>query len=84
MTNILENPLIQGLVSTQQMSVCGVQRSTGLSVSKDKIRRRIVEKGTIVYSKIKKEPALKPHHKLQRMLWDQKHVIWTEMAISHI
>lgn len=73
-TNKRDDRLIQRLASTQQMSVRTVLRSSGLSVSKDTIRRRIVEKGTIVYSKMKKKPALKPHHKLQRMLFARKHM----------
>ena len=66
--NILDDHLIQRLTSTQQMSTYEVQRSSGLSASKNTIRRWIVEKETIVYSKMKKKPAQKPHHKLQRML----------------
>lgn len=77
-TNVREDRLIQRLASTQQMSVRGVQSSSGLSVSKDTIRRRILEKGTIVYSKMQKKPALKPHHKLQRLMWARKHMSYGE------
>ena len=81
MTNMEDNHLIQRLASTQQMSVREIERSSGLSVSKDLIRRRIVE--TIVHSKMRKKPTLKPHHKIQRMMWVRNHIIWIEMAISH-
>ncbi|GBL90091.1 hypothetical protein AVEN_135450-1 [Araneus ventricosus] len=50
-TNNLDNRQIQRLESTQQMTVREVQRSSGLSVSKDLIRRRILETGTMVLVK---------------------------------
>ena len=54
--DILDDHLIQRLANAQQMSVHEVEMSLGFSVSKDTIHRRIVEKGTIVHSKIKKKP----------------------------
>ncbi|GBM53838.1 hypothetical protein AVEN_261226-1 [Araneus ventricosus] len=50
------------------------QRSSGLSVSKNATHRRILETGTMVHCKMKKKPALKPHHKSQRMLWSRNHM----------
>ncbi|GBM95546.1 hypothetical protein AVEN_244266-1 [Araneus ventricosus] len=62
-TNQRDDRQIQRLASTQQMTVREVQRSSGLSVPKDRIRRRISETGRMVHCEMKKKPALKPHHK---------------------
>ncbi|GBM84580.1 hypothetical protein AVEN_187990-1 [Araneus ventricosus] len=73
---------IQSLASTRQMTVREIQRSSGLLVSKDTIRRRILGTGTMVPCKMKRKPALKPPHKSQRMLWARNHM--DRMAISDI
>ncbi|GBO10290.1 hypothetical protein AVEN_58729-1 [Araneus ventricosus] len=84
-TNKRDDRQIQRLSSTQQMTVRDVQRSSGLSVSKDTIRRRILGTGTMIHCKMKKKPALKPQNNSQRMLWARTHyVIRTERAISDI
>ncbi|GBM31255.1 Transposable element Tc3 transposase [Araneus ventricosus] len=69
MTDKRDDRRIQRLESTQQMTIPENQRSSVLSVSKDTISRRILETGTMVHCKMKKKPALKPHHKSRRMLW---------------
>ncbi|XP_054721276.1 uncharacterized protein LOC129231054 [Uloborus diversus] len=83
-TNKRDDRQIQTLASTQQMTVREVQSSLGLSVSKDTIRRRILETGTMVHFKMKKKPALKPHHKSQRMLWARNHMSYESKWISVI
>ncbi|GBL78128.1 hypothetical protein AVEN_143414-1 [Araneus ventricosus] len=70
MTNKLDDRRIQRLASTQQMTVPENQRSSGLLVSKDRIRRRSLEERTMVHCKVKEKPALKP----QIMLWARNHV----------
>ncbi|GBM93837.1 hypothetical protein AVEN_193925-1 [Araneus ventricosus] len=74
MTNKCDDRQIQRLASTQQMTIPENQRSSGLSVSKDAIRRRILEKGIMVHCEIKMKPALNPHHKSQKILWAQNHM----------
>ncbi|XP_054712955.1 uncharacterized protein LOC129222466 [Uloborus diversus] len=73
-TNKRDDRQIQRLASTQQMTVREVQNSLGLSVSKDTIRRRILETRTMVHRKMEKKTALKAHHKSQRMLWARNHM----------
>ena len=49
MTNVRDDHLIQRLVIAHE-----VERSSRLSVSKDTICRRIMEKGTIIHSKMRR------------------------------
>ncbi|GBN93991.1 hypothetical protein AVEN_176957-1 [Araneus ventricosus] len=58
------------------MTVREVQRSSGLSVSKDIIRKRILETRTMVHAQMKKKPALKSHHK--NVVDSKSYVIWTK------
>ncbi|GBM89173.1 hypothetical protein AVEN_261173-1 [Araneus ventricosus] len=59
---------IQKVASIQQMTDREIQWSSELSATKDTILKRILEKGTMVHRKMKKKPALKSHHKSQRIL----------------
>ncbi|GBN15813.1 hypothetical protein AVEN_213608-1 [Araneus ventricosus] len=74
MTNKRDDLQIQRLASTQQMTVPENRLSSGLSVLKNTIPRRILKKRAMVHCRKEKKPALKPHHKSQRILWARIHM----------
>lgn len=77
-TSKREDRRIRNLASNGHCSANQIKNTITAKVSRETIRRRIVECGYLKKSKLKRKPRLQSHHKKARLNWAQEHMSYSD------
>ncbi|GBM04634.1 hypothetical protein AVEN_75589-1 [Araneus ventricosus] len=73
-TDILSNGRIQRMSSSQKMSVREITTASRLQISKNTVRRRIIESGYMIHAKMARRLPLSKLHISKRLKWARNHI----------